>query len=63
MCINPGARKTLKRWLTFSKKTEETVPPPPEMTPAMKKAMEAMNQIEYEKVVSDVKDSVFNDKK
>ena len=62
LAINPGARKTLKRWVTFSKKEEAAIPPPPEMTPAMKKAMEEMNKIEADKVVKDVKNSVFNDK-
>ncbi|OAO17230.1 preprotein translocase, Oxa1 family [Blastocystis sp. ATCC 50177/Nand II] len=28
LCINPAARSTLKRWLTFSRK-EDAVPPPP----------------------------------
>ena len=27
LCINPAARSTLKRWVTFSKK--EVIPPPP----------------------------------
>lgn len=48
--------------MTFSKKEEAAIPPPPEMTPAMKKAMEEMNKIEADKVVTDVKNSVFNDK-
>ena len=39
------------------------IPPPPEMTPAMKKAVEEMNKIEADKVVNDVKNSVFKEMK
>lgn len=63
LCINPAARSTLKRWVTFSKKETASIPPPPEMTPAMKKTMEEMEKVNYDKLVKDVKDSVFNDKK
>lgn len=39
------------------------IPPPPELTPTMKKKIESMNQVDVDKLVNDVKDSVFNDKK
>lgn len=63
LCINPAARATLKRWVTFNKKVENVIPPPPELTPTMKKKIESMNQVDVDKLVNDVKDSVFNDKK
>lgn len=67
ICINPAARSTLKRWVTFSKKQNDSIPPPPEMTPTMKRALDDVKRVEekvnYDQLVNDVKDSVFNDKK
>ena len=63
LCINPAARATLKRWVTFSKKPENVIQTPTELTQNIKKKIESMNQVDVDKLVNDVKDSVFNDKK
>ena len=76
LCINPAARSTLKRWVTFSKK-EEAIPPPPKEAKRVVKSesggASASVSVSAAKVTSeskenvdallkDVKSSVFKDK-
>ena len=67
LCINPAARSTLKRWVTFSKK--EVIPPPPkevkrvarsESASAAKVTSESKENVDA--LLKDVKSSVFKDK-
>ena len=73
LCINPAARSTLKRWVTFSKK--EVIPPPPKEAKRVAKSESggASASVSAAKVTSeskenvdallkDVKSSVFKDK-
>ena len=75
LCINPAARSTLKRWVTFSKK--EVIPPPPKEVKRVVKSesggASASASVSAAKVTSeskenvdallkDVKSSVFKDK-
>lgn len=50
ICVNKKARETLKRWITFSKKAD-VIPPPPKELP---------KKPNVNKLVDDVKTSVFN---
>ena len=78
LCINPAARSTLKRWVTFSKK-EEAIPPPPKEAKRVAKSesggasASASVSVSAAKVTSgskenvdallrDVKSSVFKEK-
>ena len=76
LCINPAARSTLKRWVTFSKK-EEAIPPPPKEAKRVAKSdsvgVGASASVSAAKVTSeskeivdallkDGKSSVFKDK-
>lgn len=54
ICVNKQARSTLKRWLTFSKK-EDVIPPPPKELPK-----EMLKKTNVDKLVEDVKTSVYN---
>lgn len=72
LCINPAARSTLKRWVTFSKK-EEAIPPPPKEVKRVVKSESGGASASAAKVMSeskenvdallkDVKSSVFKEK-
>lgn len=76
LCINPAARSTLKRWVTFSKK-EEAIPPPPKEAKRVAKsdsvgvgasasasAAKVMSESKenVDALLKDVKSSVFKEK-
>lgn len=69
LCINPAARSTLKRWVTFSKK--EVIPPPPKEAKRVAKsdsvgvgasASVSAAKENVDALLKDVKSSVFKDK-
>lgn len=71
LCINPAARSTLKRWVTFSRKPDAIPPPPaaPVSPKEMKRAKQASsasvtsnqpeNKENVDSLLEDVKSSVF----
>ena len=76
LCINPAARSTLKRWVTFSKK-EEAIPPPPKEAKRVVKSesggasvsasvsaakVTSESKENVDALLKDVKSSVFKDK-
>ena len=70
LCINPAARSTLKRWVTFSKK-EEAIPPPPKEAKRVAKSdsvsvsaakVTSESKENVDALLKDVKSSVFKDK-
>lgn len=73
LCINPAARSTLKRWVTFSKK--EVIPPPPKEAKRVVKSesggasasasaakVTSESKENVDALLKDVKSSVFKEK-